>query len=191
MELHPECSLCIHNAIQHWEDKSFPDSPFSHLEERDYSGEELTEKWIMPTASMLFRTFCSHQYDTLMKQARHILTFWDTPLAVTCSQLGLVHALQDTMSVYRRSSGSFTLRHSAIKHYRTGLSWMEFLRLFGESYRPYAIDQAVYNFIMGCSCSVKERNARLFMYSFYHGFLCHPIAFLRKMIQLFKEKYSH
>ena len=188
METHPDCSLCFHNAIQHWQDDSLPDSAFSQLEERDYTGLEVTENWIIPTASMLYRASCLPHYDALMKKARHPFTFGDTTLAAACAECGTLHALKDTMSVYRRAPESFTLRHSAKKYYATGLSWIEFIRVFGNEYRPRGIDQAVYNFIMSGFYSLKEHNFRYFLRSFYHSFLCHPVEAVKKTVDLIRER---
>ena len=188
LESHPECALCFHNAIQHWQDGSQPDSPFSELEERDYTGLEVTENWIIPTASMVYRSSCLPQYETLMKKAKRPFTFGDTPLAAACANCGTLHALKDTMSVYRRTPDSFTLRHSAKQYYATGLSWLEFFRVFGDEYKPKGIDQAVYNFIMCDFYSLKEHDFRLFFRSFYQSFICHPVTSLKKIAGMIRER---
>ena len=58
LESHPDCSLCFHNAIIHWEDGRAEDAIFSNVENRYYTGIEIFQKWIIPTASVLIRYTC-------------------------------------------------------------------------------------------------------------------------------------
>ena len=55
LESHPDYSLCFHNAIMHWEDGRAEDALFSHVENRLYTGVEVFQNWIVPTASVVVR----------------------------------------------------------------------------------------------------------------------------------------
>lgn len=190
MESHPECALCVHNAIERWEDNSKEDSLFSQLEERDYSGFDVCQKWILPTASFLFRSDCSQTYLDVLNRCKTKLTFGDTVLAVSCATKGTIHALKETMSVYRRNNSSFTLSHNPHKYYKTGESWEQFIELFGNEYIRAAIDQATYNYMMGLLYSLKNKDLKLAFSCLYKGILRHPIYGTKKIIALLQEKLS-
>ena len=97
LEAHPDCTLCIHNAMEHWEDGSHPDRPFSGLEDRDYSGPELCERWLVPTASAVLRTASL----SICQEIRQKFNWpvGDLPLFLCCASQGKVHALPDVMAV--------------------------------------------------------------------------------------------
>ena len=107
MESHPECAMVFGNAIEHWEDNFRTDKLFAEIEERDYTGVELSDKWIVPTATTLYK---SEVYDTpLAKQSVLSGRFFanDLPLCLSCAAMGSIHAFSDVFSVYRRLPSGF------------------------------------------------------------------------------------
>lgn len=104
MEGHPEYSMCFHNAMEHWENGQVPDAPFAKLEDRDYTGEEIYENWIVPTASVVFRrNALTSKYEERRKNPAII--FGDIILFLSLAEEGKVHAFKEMMSVYRRHEG--------------------------------------------------------------------------------------
>ena len=104
LEGHPEYSMCFHNAMVHWENGQFPDAPFAKLEDRDYTGEEIYENWIVPTASVVFRrSALTSKYEERRKNPAVI--FGDIILFLSLAEEGKVHAFKEMMSVYRRQEG--------------------------------------------------------------------------------------
>lgn len=104
LEGHLEYSMCFHNAMVHWENGQFPDAPFAKLEDRDYTGEEIYENWIVPTASVVFRrSALTSKYEERRKNPAVI--FGDIILFLSLAEEGKVHAFKEMMSVYRRQEG--------------------------------------------------------------------------------------
>lgn len=104
LEGHPEYSMCFHNAMEHWENGQVLDAPFAKLEDRDYTGEEIYENWIVPTASVVFRrNALTSKYEERRKNPAVI--FGDIILFLSLTEEGKVHAFKETMSVYRRHEG--------------------------------------------------------------------------------------
>ncbi len=98
-------SMCFHNAdiINESEDiHKIRLKQFNHLEERDYSGEEIATKWSIPTASTVFRNY--HESPPRDKR----LIFGDTVLFVWLSEKGKLHCMGDIMSVYRITKSGVT-----------------------------------------------------------------------------------
>lgn len=186
MESHPDCNLCVHNVIEHWENGENPDKLFYPLEDRDYSGLEVCSNWLLSTCSFLCRTSAFKRYCEIRNKVS--LTFGDTPLALSCANEGLIHALPDVMGVYRRNTSSFTLTHEPIKYYKTGKSWELLYHLFGVKYKAVSLSEAVYNYIMGAYYALKRKKIGLFLRCFTKSFVLHPVASILKVKNIWLEK---
>lgn len=99
MENHLDYSMCFHGAVTLGEHDSNDNGLFSHIEERDYQGQELLETWTVPTASSFFRT----EYSKYIPNNKD---FWcgDIIVWLTMSQYGKIRAQKQKMSVYRQLS---------------------------------------------------------------------------------------
>lgn len=146
MEAHPECSMCFGNAIEHWEDNLKPDKIFSELEERDYTGVELSNHWIVPTASILFRQSI---LDSLLFKKfidnRKILA-GDLSLCLCCAEKGSLHAFTDIFCVYRRTSTGFWRSLDSAGRIKMGDERVELYRVFGKQYKDSTISMAFYHY---------------------------------------------
>jgi len=116
-------SLCFHKCIMVNENNVKVESVFDHLEEKDYSGEDILKKWSIPTASSLFRTEYLNQIITRFKTPGYL--YGDTPMFLTLMENGKARCLVDNMSAYRIHKGGFSRRTSKkhkialYRHYRT------------------------------------------------------------------------
>lgn len=106
LENNPEYSMCFHNAIEHYEDGSQPDHQFSNVEDRDYSGKEIYEHWIVPTASVVLRkdALASKYYQELISNPN--FCYGDILMWISCAKMGKIRGMSDVMSVYRNHFGS-------------------------------------------------------------------------------------
>ncbi len=104
LESHPDYSMCFSNAIEHWEDGAKPDRLFSHIEDRDYSMIEIYREWIVPTASVVYRSIVckDHRMQRLSSSGKIIAN--DILLFLTCFSYGKVRGMSDVFSIYRRLS---------------------------------------------------------------------------------------
>ena len=99
LEGHPEYSMCFHKAKTLYDDQPEKVSRlFDSIKDRDYTIDELFLDWIVPTASILYR----REFTTAIKQDCNFM-FGDGILVLSMASCGKVHALGDTMSVYRRT----------------------------------------------------------------------------------------
>lgn len=106
MEAHSDYSMCFHAAIESFEGYADKNHLFSKIECRDYSAQEIFNRWIVPTASVLFKkdVVDSEFYRNNIAYNPNII-FGDIALFITCSQFGKIKGFSDVMSVYRRHKG--------------------------------------------------------------------------------------
>ena len=105
----PEYTMCFANAIEHYEDNRLNnDNLFSKIEDREYTGIEFYDNWIVPTASVVFKN--SVLYSTIYKSsvANQNFVHGDIILFLSCAYQGKVRGFSDIMSVYRRHIGGLT-----------------------------------------------------------------------------------
>lgn len=139
LESHPDYAMCFHNAIQHWQDDlTKKDSLFSNIENREYSGIELYNRWIVPTASVMFckQVIDSKLYIEASNDRKFI--FGDTVLFLCCARYGKVYGMNDVMSVYRRLSSGLILQNHSDEFLQKRLQHtLEFEKIFGSDLKPY------------------------------------------------------
>lgn len=113
LENNPEYSFCFHNAINHWEDNSKPDTPIMKENEisREYSADELYNKWFYATASFVFRKdvlYC----DAKKEFERYSGIVGDVPLILSATTIGKVYGMTEIMSVYRRHKNGWSMKNN-------------------------------------------------------------------------------
>ena len=135
LNINPDYTMCFHNAIEHFEYGNTKDRVFSNIKDREYSGIEIFKKWIVPTASVVFRIVIwkSDLYKKVISD--HAFIYGDNPLFVTCTCLGKIRGMSDIMSVYRRNKNSITHQHSYEKTRKRAYSHLEFYKIFGNKYK--------------------------------------------------------
>lgn len=104
LENHSDYSMCFHGAIIKCESGFYSENrkhQFDGLETREYKGEELIKKWIIPTASMVYRSSI-----VLPRDARFLVG--DLVLRNQCIVEGRVFCFSEPMSVYRLNDGGMT-----------------------------------------------------------------------------------
>ena len=97
MEANPEYSMCFHKAKVVSDDAKGEDL-YNHLQERDYSANEILKKWSVPTASVL----CRKEYWDLRPQDSRFI-YGDIVVFLSMATQGKIRCLGDEMSVYRRT----------------------------------------------------------------------------------------
>ena len=118
LENNPEYTMCFHSAIQHYENNEIQDAPFSIITDRDYSSIEIFKRWIIPTASVVYKRFIvdTDLYKSMKSDKR--LIFGDTPLFLACSEAGKIRGFSKHMSVYRRHENGTVWRVSLDRNYK-------------------------------------------------------------------------
>ena len=194
MESHPDCSLCFTNALLHWEDNSGrPDKLFAPgLEDRDYQGPEMTEEWITPTASLLYRksildTDLYRQVNTNPK----FKGIGDIPHVVSCLLFGKAHALADVTCVYRRQPHGFMLSADSNRKIIQGDYRYAIYQVFGPEYLDSSVNKSLYHYRIGLFNARKEKNwSNWFKLvgRIVYVYLRHPISAGKRILKIYQEK---
>lgn len=160
LEANPDYSMCFHNAMLKWEDGREGLS-MSNLEDRDYSGEELYENFIVPTASCVVRkdVFESDLYKIASKNKN--FCFGDIVMWLTASECGKIRAMSDSMSVYRKHVGGVIYAATPDRIKNMCIHNVEIPKVFGKIYykrsRKFVVSSCHRYFI---TCFVYQRNIK-------------------------------
>jgi glycosyltransferase involved in cell wall biosynthesis len=97
LDRHPECSMCFHNVVRVYEDRSQPDSLYNRpgLPDRFGFRELLSPR--IPSCSTLFRREAIHP----LPDWYLAVPWWDWPLFMLAATRGEVHYFDEVMGVYR------------------------------------------------------------------------------------------
>ena len=108
MELHPEYSLCFHNAIISFDNQNRPASIFNSIgEDREIKMEELLDKWVCPTPSLFIRMSVLPVFPV---NGKIISGDWRTILH--CAASGKVWSMKAVMACYRRTDNGTSMSNS-------------------------------------------------------------------------------
>lgn len=152
LEGHPEYTMCFHAAILKWEKKEHPDSLFYKVEEREYSGPEIFKRWIVATASVVFKASVldSDIYKKVLQDKRFL--YGDNPLFLSAAKLGRIYGMKDVMSVYRKHEGGAVFFHNIERELKANINDIAVYEVFGKEYRKIAINKIcvrnVYNYLL-------------------------------------------
>lgn len=104
LESHPDYSLVFHKVevIEDWSGKK--QDLFDFLEEKRYTGENVIQRWTVPTCSAMYRikVLETRPYDRDFRMGDNVI--W-----LTCARWGKIFCLRDCMGVYRRNQGGWTV----------------------------------------------------------------------------------
>lgn len=194
MDKHPECTLCFHNAVEHWEDGRYPDALFSRIESREYLGVEIYDKYKIATASCVInvKVFEHDDFGWIINNKDFL--FLDVVLFLYCGMYGKLYGIEDTMSVYRRNPMSVTLKveSNAILHLKKLVQCCLHYRAikvhFGGYYGANFINagnKILFKWILkGMIYSLKMKNIRAYFYFFKLGFSESIIMTVKTQIKL-------
>lgn len=162
LENNSEYSMCFANAIEHFEDEGNEDKLFSNIDSRDYNGLEIFTRWIVPTASVIYKKeiLLTSLYNQVVANKK--IVFGDAPLFLTCAHYGKIRGMKDVVSVYRRlqkgavlsSSDDFERRKKIAYHF------LEIYYLFGEEYEKESKEKFVESLCLTFMHSVRTKDYR-------------------------------
>ncbi|MDZ7719660.1 MAG: glycosyltransferase [Balneolaceae bacterium] len=101
LEDHPDYSTCFHNAKVIYTDKSDA-HPFSTIKEGEYTGIQIYENRLIPTASVVFVAACAENKDYFFNSN---FFFGDLVLFLTLAESGKLWYFNEIWSVYRKHEG--------------------------------------------------------------------------------------
>lgn len=135
LESHPDYSLCFHNAVVHYEGGNKGDHLFANFDTGTFGRKELTDRWLAPTASFVFRKTVleTELYDRVRKSDK--LVYGDLPLIITASYYGKIKGQKDAASVYRKHDGGIMSTYGSLS-YKLCLHYVEMERIFRADFVP-------------------------------------------------------
>jgi glycosyltransferase involved in cell wall biosynthesis len=112
LDVHPECTLCFHNAMRIYEDSSRAPFPQNFASQKQISAlEDIWEQNFIAYCTPMFRkdvldTFPEWYYDLLCA---------DWSLYILCAQYGKIGYIDEILGVYRIHSGGYWSRLDGIQ----------------------------------------------------------------------------
>jgi len=126
MKSHPDCSLCGTNGFVMWEDFIKPAYYFNTISvPKDFSLSDLSNRWQMPTASLLYKV----EVLRCLEEWNDGYFHGDLRVMLTAKSMGSVHYLPILTCVYRYSNKNLTSTTNLVGH-NLGWAAKEMLRLF-------------------------------------------------------------
>jgi glycosyltransferase involved in cell wall biosynthesis len=181
LESNPEYTLCFHNAIKLWENKSKNPKYFcpKNLKE-DLGMEDLLSGWLVPTQSMVFRTDI---FNTIPSWSNQIFN-GDYLYQLWCAHHGKVRFIDKVMSVYRQnvSGVSSVASKGNLNHLLDKILFL--LDSFNEE-TGHGYNEAVEKRKKGLINFYKNENRKRKAGILYHIF--HPTATISYLIKAVKD----
>lgn len=188
METHPDCTFCFHNGIIHREDGSEEDKIYENIDSnRDYTGLELQETAMLPTASYLFRSTMIPSFIQMI-HSHPLIKVGDLPLVVLCSKFGKCHGFSEVMCVYRKHSGGWTNFCDAKRTFEDARSWEERRIVYGPEYKELTTSTMTGLYLNALIRAIREYNVPIFFKAFYRGIVRQPITAVKALIRIPKER---
>ncbi|MDM1096706.1 glycosyltransferase [Myroides odoratimimus] len=134
LENHVNYAMCFHNALV-IDDVKNVSYEFNNLEIGEVTGKEVLQRWIVPTASVVFR---SEVILTLQSLDMKNIIFGDIVMFLGAIEYGKAYYIsKESWSVYRKHVGGVTFKKKITeKHYLDFISHYEALdKLFYYKYR--------------------------------------------------------
>ena len=104
LESHPDYSMCIHGADIKNESSRSVEAKCESIESREYFSKDVFPDWIVPTASIVYRTSMVSNYHQIKHEEWSAAG--DIVLILKGTHTGRVCGMAEHMSVYRMNDGS-------------------------------------------------------------------------------------
>lgn len=140
MKGHEDCTMCFHNAMIDREDSNCEPRLENHLDTREYYPCEFFEKWVITTASILFRANVLQHEETIRFISDKRFVQYDVVLWMCCAYLGKVYGLEEAMSFHRILKRGFTssfsnkFQHVVEWNYRYCIHNKTLIEVFGDRF---------------------------------------------------------
>lgn len=102
LEQHPDYALCFHQAMNVSPYPEIDGTPFSIVEDRDYTPLEIYQHWVVHTATVMMKAQTLSTEAFRKTLAAPTLQYFDTVLFLAASTIGKIRGFSQTMSAYRR-----------------------------------------------------------------------------------------
>ena len=179
LERNSNHSMCFHGAKVISESNYLNNSIFSNLQNRDYNSDELLEKWIVPTASVVFR---KELFNKIPQSEKFI--YGDIITFLTMAAYGKVRCIDEAMSVYRRTKKGVVLSENVSPDY-----YWRFIEHFKEIFQKFpkvtktVVDKRIaYQYSGICLYYIRKKQIKNFVSYFRMFFIEYRKVFLKAFI---------
>ena len=183
MKAHDDYSMCFHNSeVLNETDQERSLIP---VQNRDYSGDELFDQWIVPTASIFQR----HDVQIQIRNDKNIIN-GDVNIVLNACAHGKVRGFSDVMAVYRIQKDGLTLKRvkenylglqeDYVNHYKALKSMYPFLQ--DKLFRKKMAD----TYINMGKASLKGNKGKAIR-CLFKGFTYSPYRFIERIINIVRK----
>lgn len=180
LESHPDYALCFHNVIIK-SDNQQDFKYFNHLSTKEYTVQEIIEKWSVPTCSSLLKTNI-----VLKRPINHKFQYGDNVMWLTCARHGKMYCINEKMAVYRRNSGGWTSQPSFEANKKQVLHHEGLLEEFSDIARNALSNKLRYYMAITFISGIKANKLECFRY-LKRGLLKYKIAFIVELFSILKS----
>ncbi len=190
LDKNPDYSLCFCNAYVKYDDDKDSVQYFSNIENRDYCGEEILSKWIIPTASSFYRVNIINSEIYKKALADKKIIYGDISIFLSCAHEGKIRGFEDTMVVYRRLGTGMvrSMQKSVSNQIKLCNHVKELSVVFGDEYK--SITDAIFyeRCIIGISHCLKNRKYKDLILFVKMSFAHSTIGSFSALYRILKEK---
>ncbi len=181
LENHNDYSLCGTNGIIFWDNLTKAPSYFNTIiQDRTINIDEIINKWIFPTASLVYRKTIIQSYPSWTKK----IFMGDQTLILIASQLGKIYAMKTITCFYRKSIGNKDSVSSRLKEKEPGFIIQQLILLLKEfdKWTNHKHQQLI-------STRIKYLQKKVSFLNAHHS--CKYLAYMRYPIFSIKERMKH
>lgn len=182
METHPDYSMCFHNAIEHWENGEKSDRLFSNIQDRDYNDIEIYENWIVPTASVLYKSSILYSDLYVSAKSNRNFIYGDIILFLSCARHGKVRGLSRCMSIYRRHAGGMVFSMDTAHLINRSKHHYAIHKVFGDKFKKLSIERYSNDALLSVSRLRAEGNS--FIPVLFDVFLKQPVKTIKYIFKV-------
>ena len=185
LESHSDFSMCFHSVNILTEDtKRLKKSQFCHITEKEYNGNEIIERWTVPTCSVLYRSAVD---EAVPKDKRFCVG--DNVLFLTAASYGRCYCMNLEMGCYRRCNDGWISRNYGIAGWIKLIQHMQTLLLYFPQYKK-GINKAIARYYVLITIYKIKQGDISFCKQLYKGLKEYPVEYITKSYSLIRNKIS-
>jgi glycosyltransferase involved in cell wall biosynthesis len=183
---HEEYSMCFHSAKTDNFSNDYK-KVFQPIDNRDYSIDEIYNSWIIPTASIVFK---SENVISIVSNFKEPKVFnWDIILILTCFNFGKVRGISDQMSVYQFQDNGlsiFRMKKDKLQYLNNNLGHHDYIRKKFTKIDSQFVDIKFFHIHMEMANLYFLRNSVKCIPHFLKGMYYRPSILWNGFIRIFK-----
>jgi glycosyltransferase involved in cell wall biosynthesis len=189
MEANDDVSMCFHDTKilkggKFIQKEEVYGGPFTGIKDKYFDSRELFERWMVPTASIMFRSkFLPAYHDPRIANGDLVLVLHE-------AQNGRVYGMADCMSVYRIHDGGLlkTMARDKVSYYKRLISHNEFIRETFCKVPRYVVSYRIASNWFSLFVFSRKDTGKVNLKYLLRSFLESPIFFFKEGLLIFFDK---